>query len=52
MLISLYKLNLLVMRAIRAALNTVTNVFIDALNRHSTSVLGVASCRHLIVISR
>ena len=50
MLISLYQLYLFVMWTIGTSLNAVADIFINALNRHSTSVLGVASSRHLVVV--
>ena len=50
MLISLYQLYLFVVWTIGSSLNAVADIFINALNRHSTSVLGVAGSRHLVVV--
>lgn len=50
MLISLYQLYLFVVWTIGTSLNAVAYIFINAFNRHSTSILCVASCRHLVVV--
>jgi hypothetical protein len=50
MLISLYQLYLFVVGTIGTSLNTVADIFINAFNRHSTSILGVASSGHLVVV--
>lgn len=50
MLISLYKLDLFVVRPIGTSLDAVADVLIDALDRDSTAVLRVASRRHLIIV--
>ena len=50
MLISLYQLYLFVMWTIGTSLNAVADIFINAFNRHSTTVLGVAGSRHLVVV--
>ena len=50
MLISLYQLYLFVMWTIGTSLNAVADIFINAFNRHSTSILGVAGSRHLVVV--
>lgn len=50
MLISLYQLYLFVVWTIGASLNAVADIFINTFNRHSTSILGVAGSRNLVVV--
>ena len=38
------------MWTIGTSLNAVADIFINAFNRHSTSILGIAGSRHLVVV--
>ena len=40
------------MRSIRASFDAITDVFIDSLDGHCTSILCIASCWHLVVVPR